>query len=332
MPFTVRTVPVQAGGKAGTAYQLEADGSSAEVWPSHGFNCLRWRMPKPDGTLADLLYVAPDWDANPVPTRSGHPVLFPFPNRLLHGQLPFQGTTHQLAKNENTGVHAIHGFTPRAAWRVVDSGTDASSAFVTGEFQISKDAPSTAVWPADGRLRLTYRLTPVGLRLEAEVDAPDGKPMPFGLGYHPYFRLPTDAPNVDGYTVQASAGELWELAANMPTGTKTPATGELDFQTGRTLGATVLDHLYTAVRPTGTDEVASIAVPGGGKLSIHAGGPWRELLLFTPPHRQAVAIEPYTCATDAANLEAKGLSAGWRVLAPGERFAAAVEYRWQPNF
>lgn len=330
MAFTVRQLDVQAGGRGGTAFRLEGDTARAEVWPSHGFNLLRWQMRRADGSFADLLYVAPDWETNPIPTRSGHPVLFPFPNRMTGGRFSFNGTEHQLAKNEASGLHAIHGFTPRAAWRVVGSGADATSAYVTGEFHLSKDAPA-AVWPADGRLTLTYRLTAAGVKVEAAVDAPDGKPMPFGIGYHPYFRLPTAAPDVNGYTVQASAGELWELAGNLPTGKRVPAAGELDFRAGRTLGAVALDHLYTGVRPSGTDEVASLSAPGGGKLTVHAGGPWRELLLFTPVHRQAVAIEPYTCATDAPNLEAKGLPAGWRVLAPDERFAADVEYRWREN-
>ena len=54
---------------------------------------------------------------------------------------------------------------------------------------------------------------------------------------------------------------------------------------------------------------------------------FRELLLFTPQHRKAVAIEPYTCATDGANSNDWKADAGWRVLNPGEKFSAAVEYR-----
>jgi aldose 1-epimerase len=49
------------------------------------------------------------------------------------------------------------------------------------------------------------------------------------------------------------------------------------------------------------------------------------LVLFTPPHRKAVAIEPYTCASDAAHLP----DGGFRVLAPGEQWAAGVRYEWR---
>jgi aldose 1-epimerase len=51
--------------------------------------------------------------------------------------------------------------------------------------------------------------------------------------------------------------------------------------------------------------------------------------LFTPAHRQAVAIEPYSCSADASNLQARGIDSGWLTLAPGETRDAAVEYRWE---
>ena len=44
-------------------------------------------------------------------------------------------------------------------------------------------------------------------------------------------------------------------------------------------------------------------------------------------HREAFCVEPYTCATDAVNLEARGVPAGWVTLAPGATWAANVELR-----
>jgi aldose 1-epimerase len=51
------------------------------------------------------------------------------------------------------------------------------------------------------------------------------------------------------------------------------------------------------------------------------------MVVYTPPHRQAFCIEPYTCTTDAINLEQRGVKAGWRVLPPGGRWSAVVELR-----
>ena len=46
---------------------------------------------------------------------------------------------------------------------------------------------------------------------------------------------------------------------------------------------------------------------------------------MTPPHRQAVCLEPYTCPTDAINLQQRGVDAGLLVLQPGEKWSGVVE-------
>jgi hypothetical protein len=97
MAFVVKTFEGRAGDRSGKVYELIDDEETvrAEVWPMWGFNCLRWQFRRRDGSWTDLLHVAPDWEANPVPTRSGHPVLFPFPGRLKEGSLSFQGRKFQ---------------------------------------------------------------------------------------------------------------------------------------------------------------------------------------------------------------------------------------------
>ena len=55
------------------------------------------------------------------------------------------------------------------------------------------------------RTRLTARLGKGTLRLEAEVTNPDTVPLPFGLGYHPYFLADTQAGGLLGLTSQPFA-------------------------------------------------------------------------------------------------------------------------------
>jgi aldose 1-epimerase len=66
------------------------------------------------------------------------------------------------------------------------------------------------------------------------------------------------------------------------------------------------------------------------QLRVLADKSFRELVLFTPVHRHAVAIEPYTCSADAANFWARGIDSGWRVLDPGAEWEGVVEYRLEP--
>lgn len=311
---------------------LAGDADRAEVRPGAGFNCLRWQTRLAD-QWRDLLDVAPDFDANPVPTRSGHPILFPFPNRLRHGRLHFAGRDYQLPLTESTGRHAIHGFAPRVPWRVVATHSGTDSASVTGELRLSRDVPGGAdLWPADFALRVTYTLSHCRLRVDAEVTNPDTRPLPFGLGYHGYFKLP-DRPGAtaDEMTLRADTAELWLAEEGLATGVLAAVPAEADFRAASPVGPRVLDRLYRraadAVGGAG-GPLAELASPGGGVLTVEAGADFRELLVFTPPHRRAVALEPYSCASDAANLWSRGVDAGWRVLAPGGVWRQSVAYGW----
>src|SRR5689334_14111053 len=99
--FHIETEERTIHGQATTIYTLGCTNhhASIEVWPTRGFNCLRWKV-----LGQDLLYSAPDWEANPVPTRSGIPILFPFPNRIRDGIYNYQGKEYHLPKNDSTGA------------------------------------------------------------------------------------------------------------------------------------------------------------------------------------------------------------------------------------
>jgi aldose 1-epimerase len=337
MGFRVTTREATAGDRAGTVYTLTDDAMcQAEVWPFFGFNCLRWQVRTPVGEFGDLLYVAPDWEQNPVPTRSGHPILFPFPNRMEGGRFAFRGKMYQLPLNESSGKHAIHGFTPRNPWHVVAVESGGTEARLTGKFRLPEDHPPTAeLWPGPVNLSVSYVLTSAALRVEAEIANSGPTAVPAGLGYHPYFCLPT-APGAvaDDLVLTSSAATLWSAEDGIPTGERVPVPPELDFRTPKPIDGLVLDRLFTDLsldraRAGEPVEVARLAHrSASGRISVSVSPAFRELLLFTPPHRRAVAIEPYTCASNAANLEARGIDSGWTILPPGGRWRLVVEYRW----
>ena len=337
MSFAVKPFSARAGDRIGTAYELTDSAGTvrAEVWPMCGFNCLRWQVRQPDGTWGSILYTAPDWETNPVPTRSGHPILFPFPGRLRDGRLPANGKTYQLPLNDSTKQHAIHGFTPRNAWRSGLIHEMTNSASLGGILELQHDLPAAiGLWPSSFLLGVSYTLSTDQLAVNACVQNCGSEPLPFGLGYHPYFRLPgvTDT-DVGGHVLQANVSRVWEADANnLPTGTTREVPAELDFRKPRTIGSTALDHVLTRVMKLAwpMTELAVLSHPQAtGKLRIFADPEFRELVLFTPAHRQAVAIEPYTCSADASNLAARGIDSGWITLPPGAKWEGRVEYRWE---
>jgi aldose 1-epimerase len=321
----------------GTVFVLwdSSSGAGAEVWPALGFNCFRWQTTWKDQTL-DLLYSDPQIFEGARATRSGIPVLFPFPNRLRGGHFSWLGQEYQLPLNDASKKHAIHGFAAFKPWRVIDHGSDATSAWVTGEFTASVDGKEAfALWPADYRLRLTHRLTDRALRIEATVTNPDRKPLPFGLGYHTYFRVPFQSGHSEqDYWVKCPARAYWELDENLPTGNRRPAEDPRDLRAERwCVGLSLDDVLTNFDRPT-TPVAEQLHFRGsvrqasnGLAVEVYASSTFRELVVFTPPHRQAICLEPYTCTTDALNLQQRGVDAGLLVLQPGEEWHGVVELR-----
>jgi aldose 1-epimerase len=124
------------------------------------------------------------------------------------------------------------------------------------------------------------------------------------------------------------------LVENLPTGGLLPVSGERDLRHGRVIGTTTLDDIWTDLpnpsapaAAAGLIERAQLVSPTNHRLAVWTSRAFRELVLFTPPHRNAVAIEPYTCVTDAINLFYRGIDSGWQELLPGHSWRGTVEFR-----
>jgi aldose 1-epimerase len=332
MPFSVQT-RTQPGVKDldATIYVLDdGAGGRAEVWPALGFNCFHWQAVR-EGRTLDLLFAEPDLFAGGKGTRSGIPILFPFPNRIRAGRFTWDGREYQLPLNDGPRETSIHGFACRRPWRVVGQGADGATAWVVGEFHGATDAPDCRdLWPADYRLRVTYRLAAGRLRVEAEVHNTDARPLPFGLGYHPYFRLPF-APGATAAdcTVQVPARALWRLDNMLPTGERVPLDAARDLNGPHRFDELHLDDVYTDLPPVpaAADGLIERAVlrTKDAALRVRCSEEFREMVLYTPGNRQAFCVEPYTCPTDAVNLQARGIDAGWLTLPPGGTWTAVFE-------
>jgi aldose 1-epimerase len=139
---------------------------------------------------------------------------------------------------------------------------------------------------------------------------------------------------VSRYVLHLPARSVWQLAQNLPSGEKWPVPDDLNWNRPRAVAGTSLDTLYTDLGAIHEDDGGLIlrATLGHaeqpGRLELWTTADFRELVAFVPPHRKAVCLEPYTCATDAVNLQARGIDAGWRELTPGSSWAGVVECRW----
>lgn len=295
-----------------------ATGASASILPHVGFNLFDLRLPL-HGTLSPIIAAAPDWHLNPEhPTRNGMPVLFPFPNRIRDAHYQWGGTTYTLEPNKPP--HAIHGFAVDAPFDVIETGGNDFEHFVTGEFQLSRHTPQFAdQWPGDPYLSLRYALRADHLRLDARIENRGRVDMPWGFGLHSYF---WSAPHA---RVTIPAAAIWELSDCLPTGRILPVDKRLDFRAGKPVDAP-LDDVLTSLESDNHTHQISCRIDS--TVDIRLPPAFREIVLFTPPwFANALAIEPYTQATDAIHLQAQGLDAGLRVLPPGQSASLWIEFR-----
>lgn len=309
-----------------TLIRLACGAATAQVYPAVGFNLVDWRVPVGDA-LVRVIHAEPDVLTGGSGTRSGAPILFPFPNRIADACYDWDGEEYSLPVAHEGDRQAIHGFAAKRPWRMFEATGDNA---VTGEFQISRDAPDQRPnWPGDLILRLTYELGSQSLLVTAEVTNPDDRPVPFGLGYHPYF-APLLAATADEAVVGVGARKAWVLDDLIPTGGVVPVAGNNDLRTPVVLGDRTLDDVLTDLDPFVADadglmERASLT-GGAATLRIACDESFRDVVVFTPSNRQSVALEPYTCPTDAVHLQQRGLDVGWRTLEQGQSWRGVVRY------
>jgi aldose 1-epimerase len=304
-----------------------ATGSSARILPDLGFNCFQFQAVV-GHKLVEVLDALPGFESGTIKaSSSGIPLLFPFPNRIRKGQFNWRGESYSLPGTDKW-QNAIHGLCFDRPWRVTAKGED----FVTGEFQLSVDAPDrVGYWPADFILEVDYELIGPRLRANFRITNPGDRDLPWGLGTHPYFKLPLAGGRVEDCTVDAPARKLWELVDCLPTGQTITPPDDKELFDGAYVTALKLDDVYTDLDYDGPQfDLLVIDEASGIQITQTCPPIFREVVAFTPPNRGAVCLEPYTCVTDAINLAAQGIDSGLRVLAPGTEFHTWIDIAVSP--
>jgi aldose 1-epimerase len=287
------------------------------VLVSQGFKCFDLKLG------SDMLWSLPNFASGAErASSSGMPILFPFPGRIPGTRFTWKGQTYDLEPGDKFG-NAIHGFCHTRAWRIIDQQPDS----VTGEFHAAADDPALlARWPSDFRIRAKYRLTAGLLSCEFHIDNPGTTPLPFGLGVHPYFRVPLAASSqAEDCVVRLPVTQHWQLRDMLPTGEKNAWPQAKAYAAGMRFGDLALDDVFAGLTFAGDECRAEIADPGGRTLTIAWDRAFRECVVYTPPHREAICIEPYTCVPGALTLAERGIDAGLQILAPGESFSARMK-------
>lgn len=302
----------------------KASGSSARILVSLGFNCFSWQPVLAEGPR-EMLWSAPDFAAvGGRPSASGIPLLFPFGGRIGGAKFEFNGRQYDLEPGDGLG-NAIHGFVINRPWRVVEQ----QPARVVGEFQASVDDPMILKrWPADFRIRVSYEVKGAKLISEIRYDNPGDGLLPCGFATHTYFRLPlSNRSNAADTVVAVPAEAYWELENMVPTGRVLPVPAHLQhLKRGQVLKDTQFDTVFTKLLHSSDGAIHTNLLDSttGRTFAQVFDTSFTQCVVYTPGHREAICMEPYTCVPDAIRLAAEGHETGLQLLQPGESFETTI--------
>jgi aldose 1-epimerase len=304
-----------------------ATGSKAEILVSQGFNCFRFTA-MPQGKPVEVIFAPADFAlGSSRPSSGGIPLLFPFPGRIPGTTFTWEGKHYQLEPADAFG-NAIHGFVHARPWRIIEQ----SETRIVGQFHGWRDDPSLkARWPADFRITASYTLARNSLNAEYLLENPGDVPLPCGFGTHPYFCVPLGGPAADGCVVKLPVSARWELAEMLPTGRRLELVNASELRTGKRFAELKFDDVFSGLAFDGEWCTTSIRDPGSGvTMTQRFDRAFRECVVYTAPHRQAICIEPLTCVPSCFDLTARGIDAGLRIVPPGGSFACRVEIAVSP--
>lgn len=237
--------------------------------------------------------------------------LIPFSNRVAYGRFEFGGERFQLAPNFRGEPHTIHGNAWMRAWAVV--AHEPARIVLALEHQPPRD-PATQ-WPFSYRAEIEYALRDDGLTVLIRVRNTDHRAQPVGLGFHPFY--PRGAEIELGF----DAGSVWAVGADSLPSERLPVEGDFRYQPMRPVSGPPLDNCYA-----GATGAAFLRWPNRGlALTLSATPPFGHLVVFTPPGRDYIAVEPASNMTDAINRP-ETADRGLSILQPGELLSAEVEF------
>jgi aldose 1-epimerase len=184
-------------------------------------------------------------------------------------------------------------------------------------------------WPADFRIRARYELTGNRLLCDLTYENTGDGPLPCGVGAHAYFRLPlAESSPVSETILQAPVAEQWELVEMRPTGRRLPLRDLADLRTGLKLGDRQFDSVF-ACDPGNSRTVRTTRVTdprSHRSVSQSFTGDCACIVIYTPGHREAICMEPYSCVPDPFRLEAEDHDVGLQHLKPGESGQMQIEF------
>jgi aldose 1-epimerase len=195
---------------------------------------------------------------------------------------------------------ALHGIGWQRSWRVVHAFEDRCAL----ELILSERE-----WPFGFRATQAFNVAGPRFSATIAIENTSRRPIPAGLGFHPYFvRTP-------GMALEFQATRFWlEGPGYLPTDAiSLPA--ELDFTAPKLLPPSWRNNCYS-----GWNGCVALHDPARGlQVTMQANGTLKDLMLYTPPKADYFCLEPQSHTTGAVTkARAAAPAEPLRILQPAE--------------
>jgi aldose 1-epimerase len=219
--------------------------------------------------------------------------LSPFVCRIANGKYRFEGKEFEF-QNKFPDGSAIHGLLYNKNFKITDEFADDNSGAVSLRYHYKKDDPA---YPFDYVCEIRYTLhSGSSLQVETTILNLDDATIPLADGWHPYFRLGN---KVDDYILQFNSASMLEFDENLiPTG---KTVEEASFQVPHRIGERTLDNCFIVDFQESVPCCVLHNPNNKLSLSFYTSPNYRYLQIFTPEHRNSIAIENLSAAPDAFN-------------------------------
>jgi aldose 1-epimerase len=300
---------------AASLVTLTAGTLRAVIAPTVGGALAAFYEATPEGPLHWLRPAAPAAFEQRDPLRMASFPLFPYCNRIRDARFEFDGGTIDLSGNDERFAHALHGNAWRRPWQV-GARTESS---VELHFEHEPDAQVAGDWPFRYRAQQRIELSGGALRITLSAQNLAERPMPFGMGHHPYY------PRTAQTRVYADVQAMWHADAEVLPTHLGPHPAVDALREGMSPDAFDLDNNFANWR-----REATIAWPDEHRrLTMTADAPFDHMVVFAPANDAQLCVEPVTNTTDCFNAVGMREQVGGCVLQPGEEIAATL--KWTPQ-
>lgn len=280
-----------------TGLEIAAGGYRACILPEKGGQ-LAWL--RQDGV--DLLN-APSADIeNPLPRDLAMFPMTPFAGRVENAEFSWRGETYKLPAHADE-PHSLHGTGWQAAWEIVEQ-TECSVLL----------EHAGAIGPLKHVSRLEYRVSGEGLATTLSVTNTADRPLPFGLGLHPWF------PSEGAGEMRFAAERFWLEAPGGIPADAISLPPELDFAQGGPPFSHWRNNCYE-----GWGRELTVAYPAKDfAVQMTASETLDWLMVFNPVDWGTFCLEPQSQLPAAHNKAGEGAPFGLVELAAGETLSGTI--------